>query len=243
MSREREQQNRRMLRARDAMDRHFAEPLDIPALAAIALVSEAHFIRTFRATFGETPHRYLQRRRVERAMAMLVSTDRSVTDVCMAVGFSSLGTFSRTFRDIVGQSPKEYRAAHPRVAQVPTHFAMAWTRPRDTVRAVSEKEPAPRTPSVAVMSYQGYLDTIEKKTGLTPQQLLDQAAERGFTPTTKAAEVVAWLKTEHGLGQGHAMAFYGVLKNGSTISDKHVGRSGPHGDASTELRLDGLANR
>lgn len=129
MSRESEQQNRRVLRARDAMDRDFAEPLDIPALARIAHVSEAHFIRTFRATFGETPHRYLQRRRVERAMALLVSTDRSVTDICMAVGFSSLGTFSRTFREIVGASPTDYRAAHPGLARVPTHFSMAWTRP------------------------------------------------------------------------------------------------------------------
>ena len=119
MSRETEQQNRRMLRARDAMDRQFADPLDIPALARIAHVSEAHFIRTFRATFGETPHRYLQRRRVERAMALLCSTDRSITDICMSVGFSSLGTFSRTFRDIVGESPKEYRAAHPHGGQGP----------------------------------------------------------------------------------------------------------------------------
>jgi AraC-like DNA-binding protein len=129
VSRETEQQNRRMLRARDAMDRQFADPLDIPALARIAHVSEAHFIRTFRTTFGETPHRYLQRRRVERAMALLCSTDRSITDICMAVGFSSLGTFSRTFRAIVGESPKEYCAAHPQVARVPTHFSMAWTRP------------------------------------------------------------------------------------------------------------------
>lgn len=129
MSRESEQQNRRMLRARDAMDRQYAEPLDVPALAAVAHVSEAHFIRTFKATFGETPHRYLQRRRVERAMALLVSTDRSVTDICMAVGFSSLGTFSRTFREVVGESPSAYRAAHPHVDRVPTHFSMAWTRP------------------------------------------------------------------------------------------------------------------
>jgi len=143
VSRETEQQNRRMLRARDAMDRQFAEPLDIPALARIAHVSEAHFIRTFRATFGETSHRYLQRRRVERAMALLCSTDRSITDICMSVGFSSLGTFSRTFREIVGESPKDYRASHPVVARVPTHFSMAWTRPRD--RAVSEKE-ADRSP-------------------------------------------------------------------------------------------------
>ena len=111
------------------MDRRFAEPLDIPVLARIAHVSDAHFIRTFRATFGETPHRYLQRRRIERAMAMLCATDWSITDICMSVGFSSLGTFSRTFREIVGQSPKEYRAAHPGVSKVPTHFSMAWTRP------------------------------------------------------------------------------------------------------------------
>ena len=75
MSRATEEQNRRLLRARDAMDRSYAEPLDIPRLAAIAHVSEAHFIRTFRATFGETPHRYLQRRRVERAMFLLRQTD------------------------------------------------------------------------------------------------------------------------------------------------------------------------
>jgi transcriptional regulator GlxA family with amidase domain len=120
--------NRRLLRARDTMDRSYAQPLDIPALARVAHVSEAHFIRTFRATFGETPHRYLQRRRVERAMFLLVQTDRSVTDICFAVGFASLGTFSRTFRAIVGRSPSEYRAQTAPVA-VPTCFAMAWTRP------------------------------------------------------------------------------------------------------------------
>lgn len=98
-----------MLRARDAMDRAYAEPLDIPTLARIAFVSPAHFIRTFRATFGETPHRYLQRRRVERAMTLLRGSERSVTDICMAVGFTSLGTFSRTFHDIVGESPTAYR--------------------------------------------------------------------------------------------------------------------------------------
>ena len=92
-----------MLRARDAMDRYLLrEPLDVAALARIAYVSEAHFIRTFRATFGETPHRYLQRRRVERAMFMLRESDRTVTEICFDVGFTSLGTFSRTFRDIVG---------------------------------------------------------------------------------------------------------------------------------------------
>jgi AraC-like DNA-binding protein len=120
--------NRRMLRARDAMDRTYAQPLDIPALAAIAVVSEAHFIRTFRATFGETPHRYLQRRRVERSMFLLRETDRSVTDICLDVGFTSLGTFSRTFREIVGQSPTEYREGAV-VKSVPTCFTMAWMRP------------------------------------------------------------------------------------------------------------------
>jgi len=128
MSRAVEEVNRRMLRARDAMDRAYAEPLDIPGLARIASVSEAHFIRTFRSTFGETPHRYLQRRRVERAMFLLRATDRSVTDICLDVGFTSLGTFSRSFRDIVGEAPSAYRERGPIVA-VPTCFAMAWTRP------------------------------------------------------------------------------------------------------------------
>jgi AraC-like DNA-binding protein len=122
-----EQRNRRMLRARDRMDRTFAEPLDIPALAKVAGCSEAHFIRTFRAVFGETPHRYLQRRRVERAMHLL-REGRSVTDVCFDVGFNSLGTFSRTFSAIVGVSPAVYRRRVPDAA-VPTCFAMAWVRP------------------------------------------------------------------------------------------------------------------
>jgi AraC-like DNA-binding protein len=126
-----------MLRARDAMDRAYAQPLDLPTLAGIANVSEAHFIRTFRATFGETPHRYLQRRRVERAMFLLRATGRSVTDVCLDVGFSSLGTFSRSFRDIVGETPTAYRERGPIVA-VPTCFAMAWTRPSSFGEAVNE---------------------------------------------------------------------------------------------------------
>src|SRR5215831_5392484 len=119
-----------MLRSRDAIDRTYGEPLDVTALASVANVSPAHFIRTFRATFGETPHRYLQRRRVERSMFLLRETDRSVTDVCFDVGFHSLGTFSRTFREIVGQSPLAYRRGREPVGgAVPTCFAMAWTRP------------------------------------------------------------------------------------------------------------------
>jgi AraC-like DNA-binding protein len=128
VSRAVEETNRRMLRARDAMDRSYAEPLDVPTLARVAHVSPEHFIRTFRATFGETPHRYLQRRRVERAMFLLRQTGRSVTEICMAVGFTSLGTFSRTFRDVVGESPSAYRKRGlPPVA--PGCFTMAYTRP------------------------------------------------------------------------------------------------------------------
>ena len=119
---------RRLLRARDAMDRSYAGPLDVPTLARIALTSEAHFIRTFKQTFGETPHRYLQRRRLERAMALLRETDRPVTEICLEVGFTSLGTFSRTFNRILGMSPTAYRArAEP--LDVPDCFASAYLRP------------------------------------------------------------------------------------------------------------------
>jgi len=117
-----------MLRARDEIDRAYSEPLDITHLAQVASVSEAHFIRTFKATFGETPHRYLQRRRVERAMFLLRESERSITDVCLDVGFGSLGTFSRTFHDIVKVTPSEYRAREE-VIHAPTCFVMAWTRP------------------------------------------------------------------------------------------------------------------
>jgi len=128
-----EEFNRRLLRARDAMDRAFAEPLDVAAVAAVAHVSEAHFSRSFRSVFGETPHRYLQRRRVERAMFLLRETDRSVTDVCLDVGFTSLGTFSRTFREIVGETPSGYRRGHgPIVA--PHCVQLAAMRPRLAAR-------------------------------------------------------------------------------------------------------------
>jgi AraC-like DNA-binding protein len=129
VSREIEDRNRRMLRARDAMDRAYAEPLDVPAVAAVAHVSEAHFIRSFRATFGETPHRYLQRRRVERSMFLLRETDRSITDICFDVGFMSLGTFSRTFREIIGETPSSYREGHG--PMVPPNCVQMWAmRPR-----------------------------------------------------------------------------------------------------------------
>jgi AraC-like DNA-binding protein len=129
VSREAEDLNRRLLRARDAMDRAYAEPLDVPAVAAVAHISPAHFSRTFRQVFGETPHRYLQRRRVERSMFLLRETERSVTDVCLDVGFTSLGTFSRTFTAIVGETPTRYRLGHgPIVA--PHCVQLAAMRPR-----------------------------------------------------------------------------------------------------------------
>ncbi len=129
MSRATEDLNRRLLRARDAMDRAYAEPLDVPAIAAVAHISPAHFSRSFRDAFGETPHRYLQRRRVERAMFLLRETDRSVTDICFDVAFTSPGTFSRTFRAIVGETPSAYREGHgPIVA--PHCVQLAAMRPR-----------------------------------------------------------------------------------------------------------------
>jgi AraC-like DNA-binding protein len=138
----REDVNRRMLRARDAMDRRYAEPLDIPTLAAIAHLSASQFGRVFKQVYGETPHRYLQRRRVERAMTLLRQTDRPVTDIAWDVGFASLGTFSRTFATVVGCSPTQFRARHAPV-RVPSCFIAAWTRPRQGAAqpAVSEKRP------------------------------------------------------------------------------------------------------
>jgi AraC-like DNA-binding protein len=132
VSREAEDLNRRLLRARDAMDRAYAEPLDVRAVAAVAHISPAHFSRCFRSVFGETPHRYLQRRRVERSMFLLRETDRTVTDICFDVGFTSLGTFSRTFREIVGETPSAYRVGHgPIVA--PHCVQLAAMRPRSSV--------------------------------------------------------------------------------------------------------------
>ncbi|WP_433086895.1 helix-turn-helix transcriptional regulator [Dactylosporangium sp. CA-052675] len=123
-----ENQNRRLLRARDAMDRDYAHRLDLPALARLAHMSEGHFSRTFRATFGETPHHYLQRRRIERAMALLRDPRSAVTEVGLRVGFDSLGAFSRAFRAIVGVAPSQYRD-RGLVARAPVCFVKAWLRP------------------------------------------------------------------------------------------------------------------
>lgn len=93
------------------------------------------------------------------------------------------------------------------------------------------------------MSFQAYLDTIEKKTGKIPQELVDEAHARGYGADTKAGEIITWLADEYGLGRGHAMALVHVVKNGPGINDKHVGTTGTHRDESDVLRLDGLANR
>lgn len=137
-TRVREEQNRRLLRARDTIDRDYARPLDIPALARVAIVSEAHFIRSFKAAFGETPHRYLQRRRIERAMALLRTTGLSVGEVCVEVGFSGVATFTRTFREIVGETPGAYRARGP-LPDAPTCFAKSWLRPSSFGQADATK--------------------------------------------------------------------------------------------------------
>jgi AraC-like DNA-binding protein len=104
----------RLRKARDRIDREYAQPLDVEALARTALMSSGHFARSFRAAYGETPYGYLMTRRIERAKALLRRGDLSVTEVCIAVGCTSLGSFSTSFTKLVGMSPSEYRAAaHP----------------------------------------------------------------------------------------------------------------------------------
>lgn len=112
------------------MDRDYAEPLDVPALAQAALMSPGHFSRSFRAAYGETPYSYLMTRRIERAKALLRRGDLSVTDVCMAVGCTSLGSFSSRFTELVGESPSAYRARdHAHSAAIPACVAKIRTRP------------------------------------------------------------------------------------------------------------------
>jgi transcriptional regulator GlxA family with amidase domain len=119
-------------RARDLMDREYAAPLDVPAMARAALMSPAHFSRKFRAAYGETPYSYLMTRRIERAKALL-RQGMSVTDACMAVGCTSLGSFSSRFTEIVGETPSVYRARdHSHQQVVPPCVSMVATRPRRT---------------------------------------------------------------------------------------------------------------
>jgi AraC-like DNA-binding protein len=121
----------RLRRARDTIDRDFARPLDVPALARVALMSPGHFSRSFRAAFGETPYSYLMTRRIERAKALLRRGDMSVTEACFTVGCSSLGSFSARFTEIVGETPSAFRARdHSDMEVVPACQAMILTRPR-----------------------------------------------------------------------------------------------------------------
>jgi AraC-like DNA-binding protein len=126
-------------KARDLMDARFGDPLNLDALAAAAGFSRYHFAREFRAAFGETPRTYLCRRRVERAKDLLTHANLTVTEVCMLVGFSSLGSFSRRFRELVGCSPSEFRARSKPPA-IPGCIVMAWARPR---AAIADKRTGP----------------------------------------------------------------------------------------------------
>jgi len=120
----------RLRRARDRMDRDYAQPLDVPALARDALMSPGHFSRSFRAAYGETPYSYLMTRRIERAKALLRRGDLPVTEVCFAVGCTSLGSFSSRFTELVGESPSAYRArSHDDGATIPACVAKIYTRP------------------------------------------------------------------------------------------------------------------
>jgi AraC-like DNA-binding protein len=126
-------------RARDLMDTRYADPLDLDDLASEAGFSRYHFAREFRAAFGETPGAYLSRRRVERAKDLLASANLTVTEICMVVGFTSLGSFSRRFTELVGCSPSEYRrrmVARGGPPPIPGCVLMAWARPR----AIADKQ-------------------------------------------------------------------------------------------------------
>ena len=126
---------RRLRRARSRMDREYAEPLDVAALARTALMSTGHFSRRFRDAYGETPYAYLMTRRIERAAAMLRRRDASVTDVCRSVGWTSLGSFSARFTDLLGETPSAYRARnHDQLCSLPACQVMVVTRPRTTGR-------------------------------------------------------------------------------------------------------------
>lgn len=130
----------RLRRARDTMDRDYASPLDVPALARAAFMSPGHFSRSFRAAYDETPYSYLMTRRIERAKALLRRGDLSVTDVCFEVGCTSLGSFSSRFTELVGESPSAYRArSHEESGAIPACVAKVYTRP---VR-IREAKPAP----------------------------------------------------------------------------------------------------
>ena len=123
---------RHLLRAKDLVDARYRDRLDVPALARAAHLSPAHFSREFRRVFGESPHQYLLTRRLERAAALLRSTDRSVADICITVGLRSVGSFTTSFGRAFGMSPTEYRASYPPAAdraRIPTCILLAYARP------------------------------------------------------------------------------------------------------------------
>lgn len=127
-------------RARDVMDRRFAEPLDVAAIAAEAYMSPAHFTRRFKAAYGETPHAYLMTRRIERAQWLLRGGGLTVTEVCLAVGCTSLGSFSARFTQLVGRTPTAYRAGdHSSLIGVPSCVARLATRPSRNGEAPSPR--------------------------------------------------------------------------------------------------------
>ena len=133
---------RQLLRAKDLADARYAEPLDVATLARAARLSQAHFSREFRRVFGESPHQYLLTRRLERAAALLRSTDRSVADICITVGLHSVGSFTTSFRRAYGQSPTQYRAAYPPAAsraRIPTCMQRVWARPVSSKLTQEEK--------------------------------------------------------------------------------------------------------
>ena len=114
-------------RARDHADRQYAEPLDLDALAAEARLSKYHFLRLFRTTYGVTPTEYVSRRRIERAQDLLRATNLTVTEVCHAVGFSSLGSFSSRFREVVGETPTEFQRRYADGApHIPGCYVFMW---------------------------------------------------------------------------------------------------------------------
>ena len=122
-----ESETRRLLRARDVMDRHYAQPLDVQVVASAAAMSSSHFSRRFKQVFGESPHRYLYRRRIERAKWLLRTSRLPVTEICEAVGYASLGTFTRTFVRIVEETPTTHRARGP-IGPIPGCFVQSWNK-------------------------------------------------------------------------------------------------------------------
>ena len=137
---------RHLLRAKDLVDARYREPLDVAALARAARLSPAHFSREFRRAFGETPHQYLLTRRLERAAALLRTTDRSVADICFSVGLQSVGSFTTSFGRTYGMSPTAYRAAYPPAADRARDPDLRAARVRPARNTARFEKTAPSTP-------------------------------------------------------------------------------------------------